>query len=144
MREGEGEGEREIEVRPQLLIHTRSYYVQAVNNVTNGKFPLTQELATRLAALQLLIKCGDHNAQKATEAINSKNIDQFVSKNLLEILNLSASAIKSWLELIVLSWTALAGTSAAEAKSQFLQQMRTWKLYGSMIFAVEVSVDEEK
>jgi len=131
---------RRINLHPEKVIsdivELELNFAEAVIIVTNGKFPLTQESATTLAALQLLIKNGDYNTSKSN-ILTTKNLDQFVSKNLLEILNLPSNAVKSWVDTINSTWSGLAGTSTAEAKATFLQHMREWKLYGSQLFCVE-------
>jgi len=100
-----------------------------------GKYPVNEELATNLAALNLQIKYSEHDPSK--DVINSGSLEEFVPKDLIESLNLSNNQLQSWADTIKLCWISLSGTSAIEAKHIYLRYMREWKFYGSSIFIVE-------
>jgi hypothetical protein len=89
-----------------------------------------------MAALSLQIRHGDHNASK--DPLTEKTIYDYVPRDLIENLNLGSSAIKSWVDTIRLCWIALSGTSAAEAKKNYLSHMREWAFYGNSLFILEV------
>eukprot|EP01119_Soliformovum_irregulare_P011679 TRINITY_DN294_c0_g2_i4.p1 TRINITY_DN294_c0_g2~~TRINITY_DN294_c0_g2_i4.p1 ORF type:complete len:1395 (-),score=561.67 TRINITY_DN294_c0_g2_i4:6-4190(-) len=127
---------------PTDLVELELVYAEAVNYLTHGKFPLSEDLATTLTALQLQIQHGDHNPSR--DDINEKNLLKFVPKDVLMNLNLSVQKLKSWIETIKLCWINLAGTSATEARNLFLGHMKTWNLYGSTIFSVEMKKKPKK
>jgi len=97
---------------------------------------MDESIAAEIVALMLQVKLGDHNNSKLSQ-FGVKNLEQFLSKHFLEILNIGTEKQKAMVDTIVLLWTQLAGTSAGEAKARFLTIMRGWTFFGAQLFLAE-------
>ena len=126
---------------------------KAVSLVITGRFPITEESATNLAALHFQASYGDYNPEdnsmfeyilKIIKVLfcDRKSMDSYIPKDLLIALNPSVNELKNWVNTIKLCWVQLSGTSATECKSLYVQHMKTWQYYGSAIYSATVIFKE--
>ncbi|XP_055926496.1 uncharacterized protein CG43867-like isoform X1 [Argiope bruennichi] len=124
-------GKAETDKERLLLVY------QINEEIMEGKFPLSKELAIELAALLAQIEFGDYSndSSRITEA-NSKPkpqivqvIDQFFPKKFRDAVN-----DKKISELIKEKWLALKGRSNLDCVRIYLNCARKWSFAGGKLF----------
>jgi len=117
-------------------IETELVYLEAVNYVVGGKFPVSEEQAVLLAGIQLQIKFGDFNPTK--DILNLKSIVQYFPKDIFTIQNYNSPQQQGKvLDQIKANWINKSGSSIVDLRKTYLAQLTSWEFYGSVIFAVE-------
>lgn len=76
--------------------------------------------------------------------MDRKTFEQYVSKELIELLQLNKNQIKAWVDTIIACWLALSGTNSNEAKTIYIRQAKNWHLFGSSIWPVEQKFKPKK
>jgi len=103
-------------------------YIQAVHDVTDSRYPCNEEDCLTLAALQAQEQFGDYNGSTPfTEGLT----------NFLPSKYLKGDRQAELEESIIKIYQKLKGYSATEAKLNYLDYVKSWKIYGSAYFFVE-------
>jgi len=104
-------------------------YKQALYSVISSEYPVTVADAIKLAGLQCQVVYGDHNNAIHTSAFVLPNITDFVPKNLL-----GNRKTQEWATTILEEHEKLIGKSAEDAKTVYLNTVKTWGYYGSTFY----------
>jgi len=104
-------------------------YKQALYSVITSEYPITGQDAIKLAGLQCQIVYGDYNAGVHTVGFLSKNITDFVPKNLL-----GSRKIPDWEQAIFAEHQNSISKIAETAKTDYLTIVKSWGYYGSTFY----------
>lgn len=104
-------------------------FIQAVHDVTDSRYPCNEEDCLTLAALQAQEQFGDHNG--------SSPFKEDGLTNFLPSKYLKGDRQAELEESIIKIYQKLKGYSATEAKLNYLDYVKSWKIYGSAYFFVE-------
>jgi len=103
-------------------------YKQALHSVISSEYPVTNADATKLAGLQCQVVYGDHNNAVHNTAFLVPNIHDFVPKNLL------GGKRQEWAQSVLEAHESLIGKSSEDAKTEYLNIVKTWGYYGSTFY----------
>lgn len=101
-------------------------YYQAVNDVTDSRYPCSETDAIRLAALEAQEKFGDY---KEGSDVFGENLALYVQAKYYD-----EETKDHMKELIYHSYKDLRGYTPLEAKLNYLDYVKAWKIYGSAYF----------
>merc|ERR1711916_148236 len=104
-------------------------FIQAVHDVTDSRYPCNQEDCLTLAALQAQEKFGDHTG-------DSPFTDNELA-NYLPVKYLKNDRGAELEDAIVKIYAKLQGYSSMEAKLNYLDYVKSWKIYGCAYYFVE-------
>mmetsp|Transcript_90118 Transcript_90118/g.135077 ORF Transcript_90118/g.135077 Transcript_90118/m.135077 type:complete len:328 (+) Transcript_90118:48-1031(+) len=104
-------------------------YKQALHSVISSEYPVTIADATKLAGLQCQVVYGDHNSGVHNTAFLTPNIHDFVPKNLL-----SNRRPQEWAQSVLEVHESFIGKSGEDAKTEYLNIVKTWGYYGSTFY----------
>jgi len=104
-------------------------FIQAVHDVTDSRYPCTQEDALTLAALQAQEKFGDYTG---TSPFGDSEIVNFIPAKYLK-----GEKSKDLEDQIIKIYSKLKGYTPMEARLNYLDYVKSWKIYGSAYFFVE-------
>jgi len=104
-------------------------YKQALNSVVNSEYPCSVEDAIKLAGFQFQVLYGDHSKTFHIPGFLLPNINSFVPKLLF-----SQKKPAEWEALILKEHESLAGKSTEDAKSDYLNVVKTWVFYGTTFY----------
>ena len=104
-------------------------FIQAVHDVTDSRYPCNEEDCLTLAALQAQEQFGDYNG--------SSPFKEDGLTNFLPSKYLKGDRGAELEESIIKIYQKLKGYSAMEAKLNYLDYVKSWKIYGSAYFFVE-------
>ena len=102
-------------------------YVQAVHDVTDSRYPCNQDDCLTLSALQAQERFGDYNG---TTPFDDGLVEFIPAKYLTE----DTTELE---EKILKIYAKLKGYSSMEAKLNYLDYVKSWKIYGSAYYFVE-------
>jgi hypothetical protein len=115
------------------------FYVQGVHDVVHARYPTSDEDCVTLGALQVQEKHGDWTPAMDDGAGGSNplsgNMHKFISKKFLD-----SKAREDEMESKVMEvWKTLSGKgyTSRDAKQNYLDYIKAWKIYGSTYFVVE-------
>jgi myosin-7 len=104
-------------------------YIQAVHDVTDSRYPCNEEDCLTLAALQAQEQFGDYSG---TSPFKEDGLTNFLPSKYLK-----GDRQAELEESIIKIYTKLKGYSSTEAKLNYLDYVKSWKIYGSAYFFVE-------
>ena len=104
-------------------------YIQAVHDVTDSRYPCNEEDCITLAALQGQEQFGDYNG---TSPFKEDGLTNFLPSKYLK-----GDRQGELEESIIKIYQKLKGYSPTEAKLNYLDYVKSWKIYGSAYFFVE-------
>jgi len=104
-------------------------YKQALHSVVSSEYPCTPEDALKLAGLQFQVLYQDHSSAFHVPGFLLPNIQQFVPKQLF-----SQKKPAEWEALILKEHQSLVGKSTEDAKSEYLNIVKTWVYYGTTFY----------
>ncbi|XP_035206715.1 uncharacterized protein CG43867-like isoform X2 [Stegodyphus dumicola] len=109
---------------------------QINQEIMEGKFPLTKELALELAALLAQIEFGDYNENSRSNEVITKQplqllqvMDQFFPKKFRD-----SNSDKRFQEIIKDRWMALRGRNTVDCVRIYLNCARKWSFCGGKLF----------
>jgi len=100
---------------------------QAIFDVANDRYPVSEEEASYLAGLRAQIELGDTNTYKADEPVYADIVKKYLPKHYVKA---GAPA------LVAAAHAKLKGKSKEEVKKLYMDHILSWELYGSTIFNV--------
>jgi hypothetical protein len=103
-----------------------SIFYMAVNNVVEGKHPLTQEEAITMAAQQVQAIYGDYDPSHLV--VTPQNLATFVAPFFLN---------DGLIDKVNKAHSKMFGQSATGVKMAYLEKVSTWPLSGASLFAVQ-------
>jgi len=110
-------------------------YHQVVNDVTDDRYPCTEDDAFTLAALQAQERFGDYNPKID---VFGDELEAFLPSNYYD------KEVEAELkEMIVTKYEILKGYKAEEMRNNYLDYVQAWPLYGSAYFWVEPVLSSE-
>ena len=101
-------------------------YYQAVNDVTDSRYPCTESDAIRLAALEAQEKFGDY---EDGSDVFGENLALYIQHKYY-----NEDTKDSLKALIYDSYRELRGYTPLESKLNYLDYVKAWKIYGSAYF----------
>lgn len=104
-------------------------YIQAVHDVTDSRYPCTQEDCLTLSALQAQEKFGDYTG---TSPFGQGELVHYIPAKYLK-----GDRNEELEDQIIKIYAKLKGYSAMEARLNYLDYVKSWKIYGSSYFFVE-------
>lgn len=107
---------------------------QINQQVIQGRFPLTKDLALELASLMSQIDMGDYVAEKnrMTTSTSLQVIDKFYPYRYRD--GLSSDELKQLQERIVAKWVVLKGKTTIDCVRIYLTCCRKWQFFGAALF----------
>jgi len=104
-------------------------YIQAVHDVTDSRYPCNEDDCLTLAALQSQETFGDYSG---SSPYKENALDNFLPAKYLK-----GDRKAELEESIIKIYQKLKGYSSTEAKLNYLDYVKSWKIYGSSYFFVE-------
>merc|ERR1711991_860632 len=104
-------------------------YIQAVHDVTDSRYPCNMDDTITLAALQVQEKFGDYTG--------SSPFQDGELTNYLPVKYLKGDKGSELEDQIIKIYAKLTGYSSTEAKLNYLDYVKSWKIYGSAYFFCE-------
>ncbi|KNC25192.1 Uncharacterized protein FF38_08264, partial [Lucilia cuprina] len=108
---------------------------QTNNQIVQGRFPLSRDLALELASLMAQIDMGDYSHEKsksATTNVGIKALDKFYPYRYRDALN--PEQLKDIQELLITKWILLKGRSTLDCVRIYLTCCRKWPYFGASLF----------
>ncbi|KAM7350172.1 uncharacterized protein CG43867 isoform 4-T5 [Cochliomyia hominivorax] len=108
---------------------------QTNNQIVQGRFPLSRDLALELASLMAQIDMGDYSHEKsksATPNVGIKALDKFYPYRYRDALN--PEQLKEIQELLITKWILLKGRSTLDCVRIYLTCCRKWPYFGASLF----------
>ncbi len=112
---------------------------QSLHEVVQGRLPCDEKDAIKLAAYHLQSVWGDCDPNKDYFKSLSTDITKYISKNLA-----ARKTPEEWKQKIIPVHQELKGIDSFIAKDMYVQYMKKWPLYGSVVFPVKSFGDLEK
>ncbi|KAF2078262.1 hypothetical protein CYY_000452 [Polysphondylium violaceum] len=106
---------------------THLFYIQAIHNVINSNYPCEEDIALKLASIQLQVSVGDHKAEHQSHF--KESIDRYIPSHLK-----SKRKPEEWEALVIPQHTLLRGSDPAQLKRAYLETCQRWTYYGSTFF----------
>lgn len=108
------------------------FYIQGVHDVVNARYPTNEQDTVTLAALQAQEEHGDYAGN--AEIISGK-MGRYVSKKFIDTPT-QEQAIE---DRVLKVWQTLAGKgySSRDSRANYLEYIKSWKIYGSTYYVVE-------
>ncbi|KAH9261246.1 hypothetical protein BASA81_000950 [Batrachochytrium salamandrivorans] len=104
-------------------------YIQGVHDVTDSRYPCNEEDCLTLAALQSQEKFGDYSG---TSPFKEDGLINFLPSKYLK-----GDREEELEQSIIKIYSKLKGYTTQEAKLNYLDYVKSWKIYGSAYFFVE-------
>ncbi|TMW47133.1 hypothetical protein DOY81_007782 [Sarcophaga bullata] len=117
---------------------------QTNNQIVQGRFPLSRDLALELASLMAQIDMGDYSHEKtknATSNVGIKALDKFYPYRYRDALN--AEQLKEIQELLITKWILLKGRSTLDCVRIYLTCCRKWPYFGASLFQAKPRHSEQ-
>uniref|UniRef100_A0A1A9VRA7 PH domain-containing protein n=1 Tax=Glossina austeni TaxID=7395 RepID=A0A1A9VRA7_GLOAU len=108
---------------------------QTNNQIVQGRFPLSRDLALELASLMAQIDMGDYSHEKTkttTANVGIKALDKFYPYRYRDALN--PEQLKDIQELLISKWMLLKGRSTLDCVRIYLTCCRKWPYFGASLF----------
>ncbi|XP_038119888.1 uncharacterized protein CG43867 isoform X4 [Culex quinquefasciatus] len=104
---------------------------QINQQVVQGRFPLSRDLALELSSLMAQIDMGDFAADKA-KTVSLQALDKFYPYRYRDAL--TADGLKELQELLASKWSLLKGRSVVDCVRIYLTCARKWPFFGATLF----------
>eukprot|EP01113_Clastostelium_recurvatum_P003292 TRINITY_DN1142_c0_g1_i3.p1 TRINITY_DN1142_c0_g1~~TRINITY_DN1142_c0_g1_i3.p1 ORF type:complete len:328 (-),score=71.62 TRINITY_DN1142_c0_g1_i3:95-1078(-) len=104
-------------------------YIQAMHSVIESEYPSSADEATTLAALQVQVTYGDHNASTHVPGFLGHNLKVFIPKHLIGL-----KKPQEWETLVFRAHARNLGKSKEDAKTEYLDIVKQWPFYGTTFF----------
>eukprot|EP01098_Paradermamoeba_levis_P004199 TRINITY_DN1815_c0_g1_i2.p1 TRINITY_DN1815_c0_g1~~TRINITY_DN1815_c0_g1_i2.p1 ORF type:complete len:336 (-),score=94.72 TRINITY_DN1815_c0_g1_i2:92-1099(-) len=104
-------------------------YIQAVSNVIDSVYICSVEEAIKLAGLKMQITYGDHNPATQQVGFLSQEIKKFVPRHVI-----NSKKLPDWESQVIKEHGKVKGKTGENAKSEYLQIVKTWRDYGTTFF----------
>lgn len=117
---------------------------QTNNQIVQGRFPLSRDLALELASLMAQIDMGDYSHEKsksATTNVGIKALDKFYPYRYRDALN--PDQLKDIQELLITKWILLKGRSTLDCVRIYLTCCRKWPYFGASLFQAKPRHSEQ-
>lgn len=107
---------------------------QINQQVVQGRFPLTRDLALELASLMAQIELGDYATDKARtpQAMALQAVDKFYPYRYRD--GLSTDELKELQEILVAKWTLLKARATMDCVRIYLTCCRKWPYFAATLF----------
>lgn len=110
---------------------------QTNQQIVQGRFPLSRDLALELSSLMSQIDMGDYSLEKSRGSGNLNNaglkaLDKFYPYRYRDAL--SAQQLKEIQELLITKWMLLKGRSTLDCIRIYLTCCRKWPFFGASLF----------
>jgi len=106
---------------------THLFYIQAIHNVINSNYPCEEDIALKLASIQLQVSVGDNKLEHQNHF--KESIDRYIPSHLK-----SKRKPEEWEALVVPQHTLLRGSDPIQLKKAYLETCQRWTYYGSTFF----------
>lgn len=107
---------------------------QTNQQIVQGRFPLSKELALELASLMAQIDLGDFTAEKLKNS-SLQALDKFYPYRYRDAL--SPEAVKELQELLSTKWALLKSKSVVDCVRIYLTCARKWPFFGAALFQAQ-------
>lgn len=107
---------------------------QTNNQIVQGRFPLSKDLALELASLMTQIDFGDCTSEKLKNS-PIQALDRFYPYRYRDTL--SPEALKDLQELLTTKWMLLKGKSVVDCVRIYLTCARKWQFFGAQLFQAQ-------
>ena len=104
---------------------------QINQQIVQGRFPLSRDLALELSSLMAQIDMGDYSIEKS-KGTSLQAIDKFYPYRYRDVL--SPEGLKELQELLAAKWILLKGRSVLDCVRIYLTCARKWPLFGASLF----------
>ncbi|EGC32674.1 hypothetical protein DICPUDRAFT_155341 [Dictyostelium purpureum] len=117
------EAERSIN-KPEAV---HLFYIQAIHNVIHSNYPCEEDVALKLASIQLQVLVGDQKLEHQDHLRES--ISRYIPSHML-----SKRKPEEWEQLIIPQHALLRGSESLQLKKSYLETCQRWLYYGSTFF----------
>ncbi|XP_030308127.1 pleckstrin homology domain-containing family H member 1 [Calypte anna] len=118
---------------------------QVSSEISNGRFPVSKELALEMAALMAQVEFGDLDrpgyssptgtSQSKMQHLLHQVLDKFYPKTYKQ--NINPEQLRQLADRLATKWMVLQGCSPPECIRIYLTVARKWPLFGTKIFAAK-------
>jgi len=120
---------KEDEKELQDTVAKNLVYIQALRNVIDGTYPCGLDECLKLAAYQVQIVYGDHNPANHVLGFLTQNLKNFVPIPLWPL-----KKPNEWELAILKDHAKIKGKSQEDAKTDYLNTVKSWPHYGTTFF----------
>ncbi|KAM9987223.1 hypothetical protein ACTFIY_011652 [Dictyostelium cf. discoideum] len=106
---------------------THLFYIQAIHNVINSNYPCEEDVALKLASIQLQVLVGDQKMEHQDHF--KESISRYIPSHLL-----SKRKVEEWEQLVIPQHSLLRGSDSRQLKRAYLETCQRWAYYGSTFF----------
>eukprot|EP01132_Coremiostelium_polycephalum_P000461 gene461-582_t len=106
---------------------THLFYIQAIHNVIQSNYPCDEDIALKLASIQLQVSVGDQKAEHQNHF--KESIERYIPSHLL-----SKHKPEEWESLVSPQHVLLRGSDPLNLKRAYLETCQRWLYYGSTFF----------
>eukprot|EP01133_Synstelium_polycarpum_P015918 gene15918-18922_t len=106
------------------------FYIQAVHHVVAGNYPCDEDIALKLASIQLQVSVGDSKPEH--QAHLRESLETYIPAHLI-----SKHKREEWEALVLPQHILLRGSNPANLKKGYLETCQRWLYYGSTFFAAK-------
>ncbi|XP_066603516.1 uncharacterized protein CG43867 isoform X5 [Prorops nasuta] len=123
---------------------------QINQQVVQGKFPLSRELAYELASLMAQIDFGEYNNDKARGSGPGSNPHHLVLQALDKFYpvrfrtNITSDQLRDLQEKLQEKWVALKGRSVVDCVRIYLTCTRKWPFFGATLYQAKVNLKQNE
>ncbi|GAM27300.1 hypothetical protein SAMD00019534_104750 [Acytostelium subglobosum LB1] len=103
------------------------FYIQAIHHVINSNYPCDEDIALKLASIQLQVTVGDQKPEHQTHLRES--LPNYIPYHLE-----NKHKPEEWVSLLMPQHTLLRGSNAIALKKAYLETCQRWVYYGSTFF----------
>ncbi|KAN0043360.1 hypothetical protein ACTA71_011012 [Dictyostelium dimigraforme] len=106
---------------------THLFYIQAIHNVINSNYPCEEDVALKLASIQLQVLVGDQKMEHQDHF--KESITRYIPSHLL-----NKRKVEEWEQLVIPQHSLLRGSDSLQLKRAYLETCQRWAYYGSTFF----------
>ncbi|KAN0027485.1 hypothetical protein ACTFIU_010440 [Dictyostelium citrinum] len=117
----------EVEKSINTAEATHLFYIQAVHNVINSNYPCEEDVALKLASIQLQVLVGDQKMEHQDHF--KESIARYIPSHLL-----NKRKVEEWEQLVIPQHSLLRGSDSLQLKRAYLETCQRWAYYGSTFF----------
>ncbi|KAK5576079.1 hypothetical protein RB653_007217 [Dictyostelium firmibasis] len=106
---------------------THLFYIQAIHNVIDSNYPCEEDVALKLASIQLQVLVGDQKMEHQDHF--KESIARYIPSHLL-----AKRKVEEWEQLVIPQHSLLRGSDSLQLKRAYLETCQRWPYYGSTFF----------
>ncbi|KYQ91868.1 Band 4.1 domain-containing protein [Tieghemostelium lacteum] len=109
---------------------THLFYIQAVYNIINSNYPCEEDIALKLASIQLQVQVGDQKPEH--NEYFKESLSRYIPTHLIQ-----KHKPEEWEALVSPQHILLRGSDSIHLKRAYLETCQRWQYYGCTFFSAK-------